>query len=225
MCISCKKKLNFYEIANIFIGPPHSDLITPLHHAGGKHLRKQNPDCVKSEYISHFFLPHSISFLKSQNSFLEPHCVHAALVPNLFAFLYLTFPVCSTCIFSIHPSCTCPMCSDLLVLLYINLVSIPLLCPISYILPQHLFFLSGLYRTASTSKIIPLPFKSFSNALFPFQLLLSNLLPYVYFYMLLSFVFMQSSDSSSVKESTNYTSLEQLVKTLIFPEVSLHSSP
>lgn len=105
------------------------------------------------------------------------------------------------------------MLSDLLVLLYINFISNPLLCPISYVLLQHLF-LSGLHKTVSTSKIIPLPFKYFSKALFISlsSFFLSNFFPDTYFYTPILFVFMQSSNSSSVKESTNYSSLKPPLK-------------
>lgn len=50
----------------------------------------------------------------SSKSFIEPQYVYGVLVPSLFTCLSLTFPVCSTGIFSIHLPSMCPMLSDLL---------------------------------------------------------------------------------------------------------------
>lgn len=213
MCISCKKKKsNFYEIVNIFIGPPCSDLVTPLHQAAGKCLLRKKPRLHKPEYISHFFpSPYNFLFLNStisdsQNSskpFIEPHCVYAVFVPNLFTYLSLTFLVCSTCIFSIHPSSTCTMLSDLLVSAIYNLClkssTMPhiLHSPTASLLP-----LWPIQNSFHLKDYIPSPQIFFQGSLpLSFQLLLFNLLPYAYFYTLLSFVFMQSFHSSSMKKS------------------------
>lgn len=85
--------------------------------------KKPKPDYIKLEYVFKSFFPTQYHFWDStisdlQNStkcFTEPQYVYGIFVLNLFTCLSLTFPVCSTGIFSICLPSMCPRLSDLLV--------------------------------------------------------------------------------------------------------------
>lgn len=97
--------------------------MTPLHQAAGKYfLTKKNQPRLHKTRVHLSLLPSPFNFLfeilqsgihktllnllLNSTEFMLSHCLQP---------LSLTFPVCSTCIFSIHPSSTCPILSDLLV--------------------------------------------------------------------------------------------------------------
>lgn len=160
-------------MAYSFIGPPHSDLATPLHHAGGKcFLRKNLKLCKTRVHISFLLSPFNLSVEILQ---LQIHktILNLLLNPTVFKLcsqtIYLPVSHLSS---MLHSHFQHPSIFHLLHALWPSIVAIykfvsnPVLCPISYVLLQHLF-LSGLHKTVSTSKIIAVPFKYFSKSLFP----------------------------------------------------------
>lgn len=125
--------------------------------------------CIKFLYSSFNFIFETLQFQIHKtllNLLLNPSMFMVSLSP---AFLpaYLSPFQYAPPAFSASIYLPCAPCSlTFQRLLCINFVSIPPLHPICSILLKHLFFLFCLCRTVSTSKIIPVPFKCFSKALF-----------------------------------------------------------